>query len=362
MTIRPLELSDLSEVTSLYEHVSRSGKRVPPPGLDRYFERSFFEQPWADSEIPSLVHVDEDGAIVGFIGSSVRLLDFEGETIRMAFSTQLVADPKARSRAVGAFLLKSYLAGPQDMTITDEASDEVRRMWEGLGGETLHLECIGWIRAFRPWVAAAELGARRKPGLARTLRPVAPALDAATRRLVSRLAPDEPRGTSEELTPALLVEHLPAVARGTRLRPAYDESTVGWLLREVEAVTSHGTLVRRLVRHDTGEVAGWFVYYAKKGGVGQVLQIAAPERSVDPVLDHLFFDAESRGVTALRGRMEAHLREPLSKRDCYLRRSDALALVHSRRADLLYAAHSGRALLSRLEGGWWMGHHLFPFD
>ena len=362
MTIRPLQRSDLGQVTSLYEHVSRSGSRTPPPGLDRYFEQSFFEQPWADPQIPSLVYVDRDEAIVGFIGSSVRPLDFEGETIRMAFSTQLVADPSVRKRAVGAFLLKAYLAGPQDMTITDEASDEVRRMWEGLGGETVHLACIGWIRPFRPWIAAAELGARTRPGLARTLRPIAPALDAATRVLASRLAPDKPRGTSEELTPALLVEHLPEVAKGRRLRPAYDESTVGWLLREVEAVKSHGTLVRRLVRHETGEVAGWFVYYAKRGGVGQVLQIAAPERTVDPVLDHLFHDAESRGVTALRGRMEAHLREPLSTRGCYLRRSDAWALIHSSRGDVLHAVHSGRALLTRLEGGWWMGHHLFPFD
>jgi hypothetical protein len=127
-------------------------------------------------------------------------------------------------------------------------------------------------------------------------------------------------------------------------------------------VTSRGTLVKRLVRRETGDVDGWFVYYALKGDIGWVVQVTASERSVDRVLDHLFFDASSRGVAALRGRLEGHVREPLSRRDCYLRVADAQALVHSRRPDLLHAVHSGRSLLTRLEGEWWMGHHLFPFD
>lgn len=361
MTIRPYERSDLSEVTSLYELAYRSGTRVAPPGLAEYFER-IFDDPWADPEIPSLVYVDEEGRIAGFLGSSVRRLDFGGEAIRMAVSGQLVSDPNARTRAAGAFLMKSYLAGPQDLTITDGATDEVRRMWVGLGGETRHLECIGWIRAFRPWVAAAELIQGPRPRLGRALRPLAPALDATTRAVSSWLEVSRPPGTLEELTPELLVEHLQQVARDRLLRPAYDQSFARWLFREAAAVTTRGTLVRRLVLRDTGEPDGWFVYFAKKGDIGHVVQVAGSERSVDRVLDHLLFDAASRGVTALRGRMEAQLREPLSRRDCLLRRSNSLALVHSRRTDLLHAVHSGRSLLSRLEGEWWMGHHLFPFD
>lgn len=361
MSIRPYEPADLPEVTNLYELAYRSGTRTAPPGLASYFER-ILDDPWADPEIPSLVYVDEEGAIVGFLGSSARRLDFGGETVRLAVSGQLVSDPKARARAAGAFLMKAYLAGPQDLTITDGATEEVRRMWVGLGGETRHLECIGWIRAFRPWVAAAELVQGPRPRLGRALRPLAPVLDATTRALSSWLEVSKPPGTVEELTPELLVEHVAQVARDRLLRPAYDESFARWLLSEAAAVTPRGTLVRRLVRRDTGDPDGWFVYYANEGGIGHVVQVAAPERSIDRVLDHLFFDAASRGVTALRGRMEADLREPLSRRDCILRKSDALALVHSRRTDLLHAVHSGRSLLSRLEGEWWMGHHVFPFE
>jgi hypothetical protein len=360
-SIRPFERSDLPAVTSLYELAYRSGTRVAPPGLSEYFER-IFDDPWADPDIPSLVYVDEQGAIAGFLGSSVRRLDFGGESIRMAVSGQLVSDPKARTHAAGAFLMKAYLAGPQDLTITDGATDDVRRMWVGLGGETRHLECVGWIRAFRPFLAAAELVQGPRPRLGRVLRPLAPTLDATTRAVSSWLSVSEPPGTREELTPELLVELLPHVTRDRLLRPAYDASFARWLFAEAAAVTSRGTFVKQLVRRETGDPDGWFVYYAKKGDIGFVVQVAASERSVDRVLDHLFFDASSRGVTALRGRLEGTLREPLSSRDCVLRRANSLALVHSRRADLLHAVHSGRSLLTQLEGEWWMGHHLFPFD
>jgi hypothetical protein len=60
--------------------------------------------------------------------------------------------------------------------------------------------------------------------------------------------------------------------------------------------------------------------------------------------------------------VEAPLLEPLSHRRAVLHPSGYLALVHARDPDLLYAVQSGRALLTRLEGEWWMGHHLLPLE
>ena len=97
--IRPCERDDVPAVASLYEHVARSGSRAPAPGLEAYFERTFFDHPWFDPEIPSLVYVDDDGAIAGFLGSSVRRLLFDGRPVRMAVSGPLVADPSVRRRA-----------------------------------------------------------------------------------------------------------------------------------------------------------------------------------------------------------------------------------------------------------------------
>jgi hypothetical protein len=359
-TIRPFERDDIPAVTSLYEQVARSGSRIPPPGLDAYFERTFFDYPWADPDIPSLVYVDERGDVAGFIGSSVRRLVFDGDQIRMGIAGQLVTEPRARSHAAGTFLMREYLAGPQDLTITDTASELVRRIWERLGGDTLQLACVGWVRVFRPLRFAGEFAARRQrrtsAWAARVLgRPV----DAAARTaLRGTLEPPRPAAEPEPLTPQALLELMPTIARGFSIRPAYDAEFLDWLFRELAVVESHGTLVAHVVRGEDGTALGWYVYYRRSGGIGAVLQVTARDGAIGPVVDTMFHDAAANGAAGVQGRLEGILREPLAQRGCLFHPSGYLALVHARDADLLRAIHAGRALLTRLEGEWWTGHHL----
>jgi hypothetical protein len=360
--IRPLERDDISEAASLYERVARSGSSTPPSGLIRYFERTFLDYPWADPEIPSLVYVDDDGGVAGFLGSSVRRLVFDGSPIRLGVSGQLVTDPGVRNRAVGAFLMKEYMNGPQELTLTDTASATVRRIWEGIGGQALSLCCVGWVRVFRPVRLAADVFDRR--GTLTTLaargRPVWSGVDAAL-GLVARpvLRPtDELPGEVETLTPQALAEHVQTVTASLRLRPEYEDEVFGrWLLAAIDEIP--GTLVARLVRTG-GRVRGWFVY-VRRGDVAYVLQVASDGRSMDDVLDHLFHDAWSSGVAAVQGRVEPHLLEPLSRRRAMFHASGYVALIQSRDPQLLHAIEAGQALLTRLEGEWWMGHHLLEF-
>jgi hypothetical protein len=179
------------------------------------------------------------------------------------------------------------------------------------------------------------------------------------RRVIRPERPGEIEG--RELSSRELVDNLPAVTANTRLRPAYDEEFLDWLFEHVAAVDGRGSLRRRIVSSG-GRVRGWYVYYLQPGGISQVLQVAGDERDVGDVLDDLFRDAHAGGTAGLQGRVEAHLLEPLSHRRALLHPSGYLALVHARDPDLLYAVQSGRALLTRLEGEWWMGHHLLAFE
>jgi hypothetical protein len=357
LEIRPLERGDLEQVASLYEHVARSGSRTPPPGLAPYFEEFFFDHAWADPEIPSLVSVEDGGRIVGFLGSSVRRFVFDGRPARVGVSGQLVTEPDARGRAPGAFLMREYMNGPQDLTLTDTASEIVRRIWEGVGGETFHLACVGWVRVFRPGQFASAYRRRAEhlgaPGRARPL--LAP-LDGLLGRA---LRPPPRQAESEELTAADLVRCLPVAMPAARLRPDYDERFLEWQLRAMAAVTARGELRCRLVRIG-GEVRGWYVYYVQRGGISQVQQVAGDERYVAEILDDLFRDAHALGSAAVQGRVEPHLRAALAERRCLFHRAGYLALIHSRNEQLLHAVHAGRALLTRMEGEWWMGHHLLP--
>jgi hypothetical protein len=107
------------------------------------------------------------------------------------------------------------------------------------------------------------------------------------------------------------------------------------------------------VRSAEGHVLGWYVYFLLRAGSCNVLQIAAQRRHVGAVLDDLFAHAVANGATAIQGRVEPHLLAALAHRGTVFRYSPR-SLVYTRSDELLGVLASGRALLTRLEGEWWM--------
>lgn len=354
--VRPLEADDVPQVAALYELVVRSGRAEPAPGLTEYLKRTVIDHPWTDPDLPSYVYEDRDDGIIGFIASHPRRLVHRDQPLRMACSGQLVAHPNAHARGVGALLLRRYLAGPQDMTITDGATETVRLMWEALGGVTNTGASVGWTRVLAPLrYAGLELSHRRGRSSAGPSR-----LGAALRRSVPYPPPVRaPAATSEPLTAEALVEALTALSRPYPLRPDYDVDFLEWLFTELDAVApTRGEVQRRLVKTREGRVAGWYVAFVRPGGIAQVMQLAArPGEDTGLVLDELLHRADTQQAAAVRGRLEPHLYPHLRERRCLLHRTE-WALLHSGDPALLGAVTTGRALLTRLEGEWWMGHHL----
>jgi hypothetical protein len=349
--IRPLDRSDLPEVARLYERVVRSGTDSPPPGLAGEFERTVLDHPWADPELPSLVYEDPRAGIVGFLGSHPRRLRLGDRRLRLGCSGQLVAHPD--HRGVGALLLRRYLAGPQDLTITDGANETVRSLWERLGGSANELASVGWTRVFRPASAgagflAARRGGRRRGGAVLTL------LDRAAGR---PLAPPRAEASSEPLTPAALLEGLRRLEKPFPLRPDYDGPFLDWLFGELSAVTARGELLARRVSAPDGRDLGWYVAYGGAGGPAQALQVAARPADAGAVLDDLFQRVAELGPPAVQGRLEPQLHAALRGRRCIFNRTE-WALVHGGDVETRNALAYGRALLTRLEGEWWTGHHL----
>ena len=345
--IRPLEHGDLETVARLYELVVRSGSEEPPPDLASRLGRALLDQPWTDAEIPSLVYEDSEQGIVAFLGSHPRRLRAGGRRLRLGCSGQLVAHPGADMPGVGALLLRRYLAGPQDLTITDGATEQVREMWERLGGSTNGLCSVGWTRIFRPG-RFARLMVERRRGRELPL----PAIPAAHAR-----PPARPEGSTEPLTPAELVALLPTLERTFRVVPDYDEDFLTWLLDELSAVEARGELACKLVTAADGRTVGSYAYYLKRGGVSQVQQLAVAPEDARLVLDHLLREAADGGSAAIQGRVEPHLLAALFNSRCLFRRSE-WALIASRDPELLASVTLGHALLTRLEGEWWMGYHL----
>jgi predicted N-acetyltransferase YhbS len=348
--IRPLEHDDLPAVAALYADFVNWGPGKPMPGFIEFFRSTLLEHPFADPEIPSLVYDDPRDGVVGVIGSHPRPFLHRGERVRMACNGPLVVHPDYRSSGVGALLLRGHLAGAQDMTFNDRTIDQVHEIWGRLGGATQAAASIGWSRVVAPVGCAAASFTRRAFGR----RPPGRALLSRIDALAGRRRLPTPTGTIEPLTPAGMLDLLPRLERDYPLRPAYDEAFLAWLFSTMEVVDSAlGHLVRRLVRADDGRPAGAYVMYVSVLGRASVIQIATGSKDVGLTIDHLLRDAANEGAVEVRGRVEPGLLPKVRTRGFRFTCED-YAIVYAKDPKLVGTVLSGRALLSRLEGEWWM--------
>ena len=139
------------------------------------------------------------------------------------------------------------------------------------------------------------------------------------------------------------------------LKPAYDQKSFRWLISQAAAATHvYGTLRLNVVRERGGNRVGWFVYFAKRGGLSQVLQLGARRRAFDSVLLALLADAWRHGTVAVRGQAIPNHLTNFTLQHCGLRHIGSGVLVHSRDGALMNTILQGDAALSRLDGEWWM--------
>ena len=354
--IRTLERGDIPQLVALGQQAFQRRERVGADAMTAYFERIFFQNPWVDADLPSLVYEDETGRVGGFVGVVPRRMLFRGEPIRVAVTTQLMVAPRYGGQ-VGRRLMSRLLAGPQELSITDDANDAARRLWESLGGECSPIYGLRWTRPLRPCCYAGRRLARGAfgRGVAFAARPLFAAADALVARLPGPTRLSQPPGMLEPLDARTLITHLEDVVGSRALRPVYDDRSLPWLFAQLAEKAICGALRQMLVRGPTGQIAGWFVYCLNPGGTSEVIQVAARRSAEKTVLRFLFWDAWRNGAWALAGRVEPWLVDALGGANwAILRWLHQWTLLHSPRPEILHAIERGDALLSHLDGEWWL--------
>lgn len=356
-TIREFEEADLSQVVELFGRVFPENGWESAAACAAYYREIFFHNPWRAMAVPSWVALI-DGQIAGFGGMVGRPMLFRGEPIRVAVGCNLIVDPRQRRSAVTLKLLKAMIDGPQDLTLADGATEGVRRIWQGIGAHA-PLACnLHWTRPLRP--ARHLLG--RAANRMHWIGPAAPALSWLTIPLDS-LAPRLPINrflrspslcTDEPAEAASIVADFPHAVRGEALQPAYETHALQWLLGQCAVRKGYGTLRARRVLDAARRPLGWYVYYLRRGGVCEVLQLAAAPAAYPVVLEMLLVDAWRQGAAAVRGRLDHTRAAEVSKARCMLRWEGPATVIHSRRPEIIEAVHRGDAFLSRLDGEWWM--------
>jgi hypothetical protein len=316
------------------------------------FEQVFLGQPLSDPSIPSLVFEGSDGEILGFIGSLVHRMRFEQRSVRLACSSSLVVSPRARQLGAGGLLLRKYLAGPQDLTMTDTAGRATEQMWKRLGGSQYHLGSITWLHLVRPVQAAAglklwHLGRHQRLPL---VRPLCRPLDAAYSRFAG--TGDGEGLAEEELTPSLLIEHQRLGPQKFDLWRDYDAESLGLLFDHIGRSRSNGRFVKKLVRDERGQPVGWYLASLLPSDIYRVLGLAAAPGKEELLFRHVLRGAKVAGAAAVAGRVEPWLLNVFPRRTLMFSR--VRFLIHSRDAALGDAVSSGKAFLTGLESDIWL--------
>ena len=355
--VRPLHQDDIPAIAALQWKYLHGRCLQHPCELERYLESLFFANPFVEKDLPSLVYENVEGSPVGFLGVVPRRMSLCGRPVRVVFGSGLVVHPRSRPALAGLQLLSEFLNRNQDLAMTDTASHLSRQIWTAVGGSAVPLYGLQWSRPLRPTLygsyGVAKVG---KSALINTLARACRPLCGIADRVATALAGDPWRDKEstlreEELDVPTLLEAYSSSTRTYSLRPEYNRDSLEWLLKFTSRMKAHGDLRKVALRNGTGKLAGWYIYYAKSGGIGEVVQAEAINSSVSTLLDHLFQDAFSHGAIGLHGRLDIRFAQEFSEKGCFFWGGIPL-LVHSRNFDLVRLLQNGDTFLTRLDGEW----------
>ena len=355
--VRDLEREDLPAVAQLFQNTFRRGIPAPPPSLVEYLREILFEHPWHDEAIRSKVYVSGRGVVQGFIGVFPGRFEFDGRPLRAAFAGSMMVERPEQNPLAGARLLRAFLAGPQDISLTETANSVALGMWQKLSLRPDVGYSLNWLRVFRPATATVRIMETRW-GAAGLLKPLGSLADTMSEKAgLSVLRAPAPAGarstgfrdaSQQEFRDALL-----ALSREYPLRPQWDDKLLDWLIGHAAQKRSFGTPSWRVGETRTGKLVGAYAYFGRPGGIAWLLQALSSPAAAGDLVDDLFSQADAQGCAGLRGAGHPWLApELISRKTTFYGRSYYLA--HARDKELLQPIRAGQALVSGLAGENWM--------
>jgi hypothetical protein len=359
--IRPLLAEDIPAVAGLFQKIFRNSDRAPPPALIDYLRQLYLEAPGCDPEISPLVHVNDGGRISGFVGVNALPMTYKGRRLRAAICGSLMVEGHESDPMAGARLLKAFLAGPQDLSFSETASEVSTQMWTRLRGIVLPQYSLDWVRVVRPASFALDLIASRL-GPTRALSPLARAFD---RRYCGKMGRGELRwsgvpqaaGTPGPLQVIDIDRHdfaalFAPLTKQFAVQPAWSEAQLDHILDDAERKPVYGEAVFAAVKTRSGAPVGAFFYHLRPGGIARVLQLLALPGQSGAIINCLIDHAAARGAAALRGRTQPALLEAMMGRRIGFVHA-ASTVVHARNEELVDAFRHSQGFINGLAGEHW---------
>jgi hypothetical protein len=280
-----------------------------------------------------------------------------GHSIRLVLGGNLVVHPDVRAGRVAQQLVEGVFAQEADLAIVDSANEIARRILSQNGFRVIPTLNMHWRRVLRPahyGIYGLSLSATR--GISISLKMLskpacwlADSIAAGVSRRVFRLRPSFLH--ESELDAETLLKCLVEFRKGYSVWTEYDLSSLQWLLGFMARRTARGVLRKVLLRDDDGKIAGWYIYYAKPGAVGEVVQVGGDPSMTKDVLDHLFFDAWKQGVAGVHGLLEMRRMADFSDKHCFFTCRGGWTMARSPHPELLNLLDAD-TLFTRLDGEW----------
>ena len=160
--LRPFVDGDISTVADLIWKVLHERKGPAPQTLHAHLGELFLRNPWLDEGITSNIFEDSQGKIAGFFGAVPRRMTYQGKVVRLAFGSNFVMDPESRVSMAALQLVKAFVRGTQDISITDSANEMSRQLLRSLGFGVVPIYSMQWARPLRPSRYAIDTISRMK--------------------------------------------------------------------------------------------------------------------------------------------------------------------------------------------------------
>lgn len=357
--IRAATSGDAEEISNLFWKSFRDGAQGKTDELSAYLKALYLNSE-ATPGISSLVH-DDNGRVTGFLGVYPVPMLFKQRPVTAAICGSIaVLDPQ-KDPMVGARLVKSFLNGPQDLSLSETANKISYALWTGSGGSALLDYSMKWHRPIFPLGYALHMVSERSSFVRRLLpvmRPVAKLFDrigqVLTSRKIETASPvDAPTsGALEAVDREEFVSIYHDLTRHFDPRPAMERDQLVAMLSDATQKPALGEFFLKRVKGKNGRPVGAVAYHYAAGGVMHILQMLARRKAEPEVLDTLIEHARELGAVGIIGRTQPHFLLAMQGRKIYFLVHD-WTVVHARDKDLVAAYQSGKGFANGLVGEYW---------
>jgi hypothetical protein len=348
--IRELTANDITQVADLHQ---QSGIGDSPQDMGRlcdYYRTTFIDSPWHNPNLPSLVGCDDKNQIVGFIGVLSRQMMYNKTRLNVAVAHRFMVDSRRASPMIAVRLMKRFLAGPQDLSLSDGANDQGKKFWLGCGGQISWLYSIDWFKPILPISYFMSVASRKNHRWLRGLLPIGNLIDKAYLRFFKgSISQDADELKKEPLTYELLFECIQQFSAAKILVPIYTIPEIQWLYQFMAFNTARGQLDGRRLKDKSGKNVGCYLYYLRDDGIAEVMLLCACKNRETQVYHCFLNELKQKGAIGVIGRIEPDFMLTFGQ-DKVLFKRGSWAMVHSRRPELMNAINSGNAFFSKLDG------------